>query len=126
MEDMYGAKYGERVNSLATEGHGLAAILHALKIYQMVPDFQTMWVAGHQVILLPVRTINVMEGSCQPSSVSQHDALLERHVSHAAELPSGVILGAALVTVSETGRTPMQVANFSDQDIYCTSNLEPP
>ena len=42
MEDMYGAKYGERVNSLATEGHGLATLLQALKIYQTVPDFQTM------------------------------------------------------------------------------------
>ena len=35
-----------------------------------------------------------------------------------AELPSGVTVGAVVVTVGSKGRIPVQVANFSSKDVY--------
>ena len=118
LEAMYGIEYEAKVHSPPEGDNGHSTLLHALRIYPPIPDLRTVRVASTQAVLLPARTITVLEGSCEPSQTQTHHALLERHVSHVAELPTGVTLGAALVTVGEEGRVPVQMANFSDQDVY--------
>ena len=44
--------------------------------------------------------------------------LVERVEANLAELPSGVTVRAAVVTVDGEGRVPIQVANFSMNDVY--------
>ena len=97
------------------------SLLSALQVYSPISKFRTVKVAGNHAILVPARTITVIEGTCKPAAKGQpQSVLLERHVSCVAELPKGVTVGAALVTVNNEGRVPMQVhvANFSDKDVY--------
>ena len=44
--------------------------------------------------------------------------LVEKVEANLAEPPSGVTVGAAVVTVDGKGRVTIQVANFSMNDIY--------
>lgn len=60
----------------------------------------------------------MLEGSVKPAAGLPYNALVERVEANLAELPSGVTVGAAVVTVDGKGRIPIQVANFSTKDIY--------
>ncbi|KAK3750830.1 hypothetical protein QZH41_007147 [Actinostola sp. cb2023] len=68
--------------------------------------------------LVPARSIRVLEGSVKPATGSPYNALVERIEANLVELPSGVAVGAAVVTVGRDGRVPIQVANFSSKDVY--------
>ena len=116
LKQIYGDKYAQELSG-SRDTHEV--LLRAIQVYQPATTLGTVRVAGNHALLIPARTIKVIEGSCHPSSGQQHQsALLERHISHVAELPKGVTVGAALVTVTKKGRVPMQVANFSDKDVF--------
>ena len=75
---------------------------------------------GSGPILVPARSIRVLEGSVKPAGAFPYDALIERIEARCnlAELPYGVTVGAAVVTVDSKGRVPIQLANFSCRDVY--------
>ena len=73
---------------------------------------------GSGPALIPARSIKVLEGSVQPATNSPYTALVERVEANLAELPSGVTVGAAVVTVGPESRVPIQMANFSNKDVY--------
>ena len=60
----------------------------------------------------------MLEGSVRPAASLPYNALVERVEASLAELPSGVTLCAAVVTVGRKGRIPIQVANFSTKNVY--------
>ena len=76
-------------------------------------------VAGGKTILVPPNSIKVIQGSVQPTAGSQeYHALIERHEVHARSFPRGLGVGRSLVKVDKTGRVPVQVANFSNRNVY--------
>ena len=77
-----------------------------------------MRLVGSGPNLIPARTIRVLERSVKPVASLPYNALIERIEASLAELPSGVTVGPAVVTVSSKGRIPIQVANFSTTDVY--------
>lgn len=98
--------------------------LHALQIYRpsvlsqeavadTAIDGGEVRLVGSDSTLIPARTIRVLEGSVKPAASLPYNALVERIEARLAELPSGVTVGAAVVTVGSKGRIPIQVANFS-------------
>lgn len=54
----------------------------------------------------------------KPAEGFPHNTLLERVEANLAELPCGVTVGTAAVTVNNKGRVPILLANFSSKDVY--------
>lgn len=124
---LYGVNFVDILSKTLPDSE--VSLLYALQMYK-VHSFNQETVAsspcnfegkvrlvGSGPTLVPARSIRVLEGSVQPAD-STYTALVERVEAHVAELPSGVSVGAAVVTVGHDGRIPIQVANFSDKDIY--------
>ena len=118
LQTLHGDQYLQKIEESLQGAEKQSNLLYALQVYKRTPGYRTVRVAGNCAVLLPARTITVIEGSCQPAVGQSRSVLLERHVSHVAELPQGVTLGAALVTVDDKGKVPMQIANFGDKDVY--------
>lgn len=104
---------------------GGRAWAHTLAVYCEVKRDTTdesgtrVRVAGRKPQLIAARSIRVIRGSTRPRVDGQvHECLIERHDAHRRSLPQGIELGRAYVTVDHTGMIPVQVANFSDHDIY--------
>jgi transposase InsO family protein len=74
-------------------------------------------VAGRKPVLLPARSLVVVDCTVKPSSKGVFTGIVERLKSGVA-LPPGVSIGPTLVSVDVTGILPVQFANFSDQDAY--------
>ena len=121
------AESGPRTLARSSEG----VLLHALQMYkspvmsqetaaQIVNDKGQVRLVGSGPILVPARSVRVLEGSVKPAEGFPHDALIERvgATCNLAELPHGVTVGAAVVTVDNKGRVPIQLANFSSRDVY--------
>ena len=142
----YGEKFAELLSSKSVKDSEVT-LLHALQIYRpsvlsqeavadTVVDKGQVRLVGSGPTLIPARTIRVLEGSVKPAAGLPYNALVERVEASLAELPSGVTVGAAVVTVGGKGRIPIQVANFSTKDVYLnprtpvaavsTFQLEPP
>ena len=142
----YGEKFAELLSSKSVKDSEVT-LLHALQIYRpsvlsqeavadTVVDKGQVRLVGSGPTLIPARTIRVLEGSVKPAAGLPYNALVERVEASLAELPSGVTVGAAVVTVGGKGRMPIQVANFSTKDVYLnprtpvaavsTFQLEPP
>ena len=87
---------------------------------QVVNDKGQVHLVGSGPILVPARSIRVLEGSVKPAVGFPRDALIERVEAtfNLAELPYGVTVGAAGVTVDSKGRVRIQRANFSSRDVY--------
>ncbi|KAK3703901.1 hypothetical protein QZH41_009140 [Actinostola sp. cb2023] len=123
----YGENFIEPLSKSVTRSE--AALLHALQMYKIPVCSQENIAStpnvGGQVrlvglgpTLVPARSIRVLEGSVKPATGSPYNALVERIEANLVELPSGVAVGAAVVTVGRDGRVPIQVANFSSKDVY--------
>ena len=126
------SKHGENFTELlmsksATDGD--VTLLHTLQMYrssvlsqeamaETVNDKGQVRLVGSGPTLIPARSIRVLEGSVKPAAGLPYNALVERVEANLAELPSGVTVGAAVVTVGGSGRIPIQMANFSMKDIY--------
>ena len=143
----YGEKFAELLSSKSVKDSEVT-LLHALQIYRpsvfeprrcggtLFVDKGQVRLVGSGPTLIPARTIRVLEGSVKPAAGLPYIALVERVEASLAELPSGVTVGAAVVTVGGKGRIPIQVANFSTKDVYLnprtpvatvsTFQLEPP
>ena len=115
--------------TLARSGAGV--LLHALQMYkspvisqetaaQIVNDKGQVRLVGSGPILVPAHSVRVLEGSVKPAEGFPHDALIERvgATCNLAELPHRVTVGAAVVTVDNKGRVPIELANFSSRDVY--------
>ena len=106
------------------------ALLHALQMYRPPVLSEEAFVSANNIerhvrltgsgpLLIPARSIRVLQGSVQAAKAGQtYDALIERHEAHVADLPNGVMVGAAYVRVGNDGRVPLQIANFSAEDVY--------
>ncbi|KAK2552973.1 hypothetical protein P5673_025684 [Acropora cervicornis] len=126
----YGEDFAESSpRKLARSGEGV--LLHALQMYrslvmsqetaaQIGNDEGKVRLVGSGPILVPARSIRVLQGSVKPAGAFPYDVLIERieATCNLAELPYGVTVGAAVVTVDSKGRVPIQLANFSSRDVY--------
>jgi hypothetical protein len=74
-------------------------------------------VAGHAPVLVPAGSIQIIEGSVRKAKDS-YTALVEELDASVIPLQRGLALGPSLVTVTGKGSVPVQVANFTDSDIY--------
>ena len=74
-------------------------------------------VAGGKPVLLPARSIRVVECTVKASLASRFTAVVEPDVSGPI-LPDGVRLGPSFVVIDRSGRVPVQFANFQDTDVY--------
>jgi len=74
-------------------------------------------VAGRSPVLIPARSIQIIEGSTRRVGKSCF-ALVEELDVETLPLPRGLALGPAYVQLGKTGSVPVQVANFGDSDIY--------
>jgi hypothetical protein len=64
-------------------------------------------------ILIPARSLQVVAGSTKASRTP-----ITVLIEEISPLTKGLSLGRTIVTVDHTGRVPIQLANFSDKDIY--------
>lgn len=120
----YGEDFAESSpRKLARSGEGV--LLHALQMYrspvmsqetaaQIGNNEGKVRLVGSGPILVPARSIRVLEGSVKPAGAFPYDALIERieATCNLAELPYGVTVGAAVVTVDSKGRVPILVAEM--------------
>ena len=74
-------------------------------------------VAGKQPVLIPAWSLQVVEGTVKPSENS-YTAIIEEVDVSMVPFQTGIRLGPSLVKVDVHGRVPMQVANFSNEDVY--------
>ena len=123
VRDQLSAQGNDFLTSLGKAGEHAWA--HTLAIYSgakhdATDDYGTrVRVAGKKPQLIPACSIRVIQGSTMPCLYGQcRDCLIERHGVHLRSLPQGIELGRAFVTVDHTGTIPVQIANFSDHDIY--------
>lgn len=124
----YGENFAEVLLSKSAAGDG-ATLVHALQMYrspvlsqeamaETVNENGRVRLVGSGPTLVPARSIRVLEGSVKPATSLPYNALVERIEANLAKLPSGVTVGASVVTVGGSRRIPIQVANFSTKDIY--------
>ena len=123
VRDQLSAQEDDFLISLGKAGE--RAWAHTLAIYSgakhdPIDDSGTrVRVAGKKPQLIPACSIRVIQGSTRPCLDGQgRDCLIERHDVHIRSLPQGIELGRAFVSVDHTGTIPVQIANFSDHDIY--------
>ena len=126
--EKYGGNFAELLSSKSVTDSEVR-LLHALQIYRQsvlsqeavadtVIDRGQVRLVGSGPTLIPAHTIRELEGSVKPAAGLPYNALVERVEASLAELPSGVTVGAAVVTVGSKGRIPVQVANVSSKDVY--------
>ena len=74
-------------------------------------------VAGKKLQLVPAHSMRVIQGSTQPAVLNQECyALVE--CKEVQSLQRGLAVGRACVKVDDAGNIPVQIANFSDRDIF--------
>ena len=104
------------------EAAGAHAWAHVLALYSETrvdtPDTcSRVRVAGKKPQLVPAHSLRVIQGSTQPAVVNQEFyALIECKEVHS--LQRGLAVGRACVKFDDTGNIPVQIANFSDRDIF--------
>lgn len=74
-------------------------------------------VAGKQPVMIPAWSVLVIQGTVKRSRKS-FTAVVEELCVTPPTLKNGLKLGPSLVTVDNSGYIPLQVANFTDQDLY--------
>jgi len=124
---LYGDHFVEQLSNTVPKEE--VKLLHALQLYQInsflnqetvataISTEGKVRVVGSGPTLVPARSTRVIQGSVHPTN-HNYTAPIERIEAHVAELPSGVSVGAAVVTLNHDGLIPVQVANFSNKDIY--------
>jgi hypothetical protein len=76
-------------------------------------------VAGRKPVLIPAHSLQVVKATVQPATRGQvYHALVQEHDATLAPLPTGLVLGPSLVTIDCQGHIPVQIANFTEHDLY--------
>ena len=76
-----------------------------------------VYVTGKKPQLVPAHSLRVIQGSTQPAVVNQEFyALVE--CKEVRSLQRRLVVGRACGKVDDTGNIPVQIANFSDRDIF--------
>ena len=74
---------------------------------------------GSKPILVPAYSLCVMECSVMPATRdTTYEAIIEQLDAAATHIPNGLAVASALVSVGSSGRIPIQVANFTNDDLY--------
>lgn len=68
-------------------------------------------------IVIPGRSLKKINVKVPPSKSGPYEAIIERHSCIVNNFPIGMAVGRTLVTVDDSGKVPIQVANFSDKDV---------
>ena len=75
-------------------------------------------VSGRQSVVIPARSISIIEGSvARPSGNMTYQALVEEIDTTKHPIPNGLSIAPAFINVTNSGKIPLQVANFSSQDV---------
>ena len=67
-------------------------------------------------VIIPGRSLKQINVKVPLSKSGPYEAIIERHAC-SVNFPNGVAIGRTLVTVDKSGKVPIQVANFSENDI---------
>ena len=74
-------------------------------------------IASRSPILVPAQSLRVVEATVRPARKGEvYTAVIEQYACFTG--PSGFALAPSVVQVMDTGRVPIQVANFSNEDFY--------
>ena len=74
-------------------------------------------IASKKPLLIPARSLRVVEATVQPASTEEvYWGVVQELACYSC--PKGFALAPAVVKVTNTGRIPVQVANFSQDDFY--------
>ena len=68
-------------------------------------------------IVIPARSVKQVEAIVSPSTYGIMSAVVERHDACVRNFPVGFAVGRSVVKIDNSGRIPVQVANFGDKDI---------
>ena len=69
--------------------------------------------------LVPANSFTVIEGSMRPAGRNEvYEALIEQLDVDVTHLPKGFAAAPTLVSIDSSGRIPIQVATFSNSDLY--------
>ena len=68
-------------------------------------------------IVIPARSVKQVEAIVSPSTNGIMSAVVERHDAFVRNFQVGFAVGRSVVKIDNSGRIPVQVANFSDKDI---------
>ena len=107
------------------EAVGAHSWAHVLALYSEIrvnrlDVYGRVRVAGKKPQLVPAHSLRVIQASTQPSVVNQEvHALVE--CMDTVLLQPGLAVGRTCVKVDDTGNIPVQIANFSDRDIYISA-----
>ena len=104
------------------EAVGAHAWAHVLALYSEIRADRSgvsgrVRVAGKKPLLVPAHSLRVIQGSTQPAVVNQEFHALVECIDPTS-LQQGLAVGRTCVKVDDTGTIPVQIANFSDRDIY--------
>lgn len=80
-------------------------------------DKNIVRITGQTSILIPSRSIKIVEGSTRRPGSGRCQAMVEEINTQRNPLPTGISVAPVMVQVSEMGRVPLQIANFSDKDV---------
>ena len=104
------------------EAAGAHAWAHVLALYceirvERLDVCGRVRVGGKKPQLVPAHSLCVIQASTQPAVVNQEvHAMVE--CMDTISLQPGLAVGRTCVKVDDTGNIPVQIANFSDRDIY--------
>ena len=114
----------EELHSLGGTGSNdaLSSVLHLLSPTEAstAETCSIVRVAGQKQVLIPARSIRVIEGTGPSVSCHQGNTeslLVERLADNYNHLPAGVAVAKSLCLL-DTGTVPVQVANLGSKDIY--------
>ena len=108
----------ESIKDLAKE-HSWANVLAMYEetvVQDQKPMHSKVRLAGKKPILIPARSLQVVEGTTRPASKEPYNAIIEENYAH--QLHNGLMVAPAFVSVDSRGVVPFQIANLTNSDIY--------
>ena len=125
LKEQYGEGYLQQLTAEVsrTKWTGVLAMLNSVTVTSSesatkpAVKSSLVKIAGKDQVLIPARSLKILNCSSQPCKSSTNWFMLECHGATALSLPVGIVVARCLVS-SEKGHFPVQVANFADHDVY--------
>ena len=120
LKEQHGETYLQQVKEEGSWSH-ILALYEGISV-KSAANLKTsrVRVGGKQPVLIPARSIKVLQGTTTANiSNKPIHAVIERHsVERLTPLNNGLVVGSTFVSLDRSGKVPVQVANFSEEDIY--------
>lgn len=119
----------EQIGEVHTEDSGKMSIWkHLLSLYSdehNSSEYVTSPVKLGESVVIPARSLKQVEAIVSPASDGciVH-AVVERHDAFVRNFPVGFAVGRSLVKIDESGKIPVQIANFGDKDLIMSKKTK--